>query len=58
MFETSVLFMEYGPLTLIKVYFFRITYSIISFKISFGLILRTIEFCLYEPRLSYVTEWG
>lgn len=51
MFETSVLFME-------EVYFFRITYSIISFKISFGLILRTIEFCLYEPRLSYVTEWG
>lgn len=56
MFETSVLFMEYGPLTLIKVYFFRVTCSIISFKISFGLIPRTIEFCLYEPRLSHVTE--
>lgn len=56
MFETSVLFTEYGPSTLIKVYFFRVAYSIILFKISFDLILRTIEFCLYEPRLSCVTE--
>lgn len=50
--------MEYGPLTLIKVYFFGVTCSTISFKISFGLILRTIEFCSYEPRLSYVAERG